>query len=80
LGTEEVAGSGIGLSIVKTVVQQYKGSVHVDSSPGAGSTFYVRLPVLPDAPELVEDDTREASRDQKTYARRTLVGSEERST
>ncbi len=45
LGTKDVAGSGIGLSIVKTVLEQYKGSVTVNSLPGAGSTFSVRLPV-----------------------------------
>jgi signal transduction histidine kinase len=47
LVTEEIPGSGIGLSIVKTVVEQYEGEVTVESTPGAGSTFYVRLPVLP---------------------------------
>lgn len=46
LGTGDVAGSGIGLSIVKTVVEQYDGAVSVDSTPGVGSTFYVRLPVI----------------------------------
>lgn len=55
-GVEDVAGSGIGLSIVKTVVEQYEGSVTVDSSPGEGSTFYVQLPVvsrsIDAAPEL----------------------------
>jgi signal transduction histidine kinase len=64
VGSEEVDGSGIGLSIVKTVVEQYKGSVSVQSSPGLGSTFYVLLPVasrLPDsAPTPVEDTRSEA--------------------
>jgi len=46
LVTEEIPGSGIGLSIVKTVVEQYEGEVTVESVPGEGSTFYVRLPVL----------------------------------
>ncbi|ALA60914.1 sensor histidine kinase [Nitrospira moscoviensis] len=46
LVTEEIPGSGIGLSIVKTVVEQYEGEVTVESSPGKGSTFFVRLPVL----------------------------------
>lgn len=46
LGTIDVPGAGIGLSIVKTVVDQYDGSVRVESLPGAGATFYVRLPVL----------------------------------
>ena len=61
LGTEEVAGSGIGLSIVKTVVEQYKGSVTVDSSPGVGSTFYVRLPV-PQDPQAASEDGQQADR------------------
>lgn len=46
LVTEDIPGSGIGLSIVKTVVEQYEGEVRVESAPGQGSTFYVRLPVL----------------------------------
>ncbi|HEU4685786.1 MAG TPA: ATP-binding protein [Nitrospira sp.] len=45
LGTDQVPGAGIGLSIVKTVVEQYQGSVRVEPSPGGGSTFYLRLPV-----------------------------------
>jgi signal transduction histidine kinase/HAMP domain-containing protein len=46
LAIEGVPGSGIGLSIVKTVVEQYDGEVTLESMPGAGSTFYIRLPVL----------------------------------
>jgi signal transduction histidine kinase len=59
LVTEEIPGSGIGLSIVRTVVEQYEGEVTVESVPGMGSTFYVRLPVLlpgsarADSPEAV---------------------------
>ena len=77
LGTEEVAGSGIGLSIVKTVVQQYKGSVNVESSLGGGSTFYVRLPVLSPQSEVEVDDVRETTHAQEASRRRILVGSEE---
>lgn len=46
LGTIDAPGAGIGLSIVKTVAEQYEGTVWVESSPGRGSTFYVRLPVV----------------------------------
>ena len=52
LGTGDIVGSGIGLSIVKTVVEQYEGTVSVDSTPGVGSTFYVRLPVISSCPPL----------------------------
>lgn len=37
-------GSGVGLYVVKEVVEKMGGSVKVISAPGAGSTFVVRLP------------------------------------
>jgi signal transduction histidine kinase len=39
-------GTGLGLSIVEKIVQVYQGSVEVESAPGEGSTFVVRLPCL----------------------------------
>lgn len=40
----EFEGSGIGLAIVKKAVAKLGGSVWVDSQPGTGSTFWVRIP------------------------------------
>lgn len=40
-----VGGTGLGLSIVKHVVQAHGGQVTVDSQPGRGAAFRVRLPV-----------------------------------
>ena len=45
LGTVETPGSGIGLAVVKTIVEHYGGAVTVTSELGCGSTFRVRLPV-----------------------------------
>jgi two-component system sensor histidine kinase ResE len=39
-----VPGSGLGLSIVKRLVQQQRGAISVRSAPGRGCTFIVCLP------------------------------------
>ncbi|MGL6109903.1 MAG: hybrid sensor histidine kinase/response regulator, partial [Rubrivivax sp.] len=49
LGREHdgIEGTGIGLAIVKTLVERMGGTVHLQSTPGEGSCFEV---LLPDAP------------------------------
>jgi signal transduction histidine kinase len=43
--TRSVTGSGIGLTIVKKIIEAHHGTVSLDSTPGKGSTFRVNLPV-----------------------------------
>src|SRR5262249_37145939 len=40
----QVRGTGVGLSVVRHVVDAHGGSIHVDSRPGEGTTVVVDLP------------------------------------
>jgi two-component system phosphate regulon sensor histidine kinase PhoR len=40
----KLGGTGLGLAIVKHIVQAHHGTVSVDSAPGRGSVFTIRLP------------------------------------
>jgi len=44
--SREFGGVGLGLSIAQWVVQAHRGSIEVQSTPGAGSIFRVHLPLL----------------------------------
>jgi PAS domain S-box-containing protein len=49
-GTQN-GGIGLGLTITKTVIDRHAGTIDVQSQPGKGSEFSVRLPVAAAAPQ-----------------------------
>jgi signal transduction histidine kinase len=42
----QIRGSGLGLNLVRHIVERHGGSVKVESMPGKGSTFTVLLPAI----------------------------------
>jgi two-component system sensor histidine kinase BaeS len=43
--SQAVTGSGIGLAVVRELVEAHQGTASVDSRPGHGATFTITLPL-----------------------------------
>lgn len=41
--SKKMGGTGLGLSIVKHIVEFYEGDIHLESEPGKGSCFVIRI-------------------------------------
>ena len=41
----DISGRGVGLDVVRSVLQRLKGSVEVETQPGQGTTFRLKLPL-----------------------------------
>ncbi|MCJ8501274.1 ATP-binding protein [Desulfatitalea sp. M08but] len=39
-------GTGLGMNIAYNIIHKHNGAIDVDSTPGCGTTFTVRLPVM----------------------------------
>jgi two-component system OmpR family sensor kinase len=49
-GSADTRGHGIGLAVVKTLMERMGGSVRVADAPGGGADFQLRLPAVPEPP------------------------------
>src|SRR6185436_3835685 len=57
--SEGIEGTGIGLTIVKSLVDGMGGRIEVDSSPGRGTVFAVTLPAA-ETTDPIDSDTTQA--------------------
>jgi two-component system sensor histidine kinase SenX3 len=48
--SEQVHGTGLGLSLVKKIIEAHGGSIRVFSEPAKGTEFVVRIPAAPVEP------------------------------
>ncbi|HYE69739.1 MAG TPA: PAS domain-containing sensor histidine kinase [Anaerovoracaceae bacterium] len=61
--SRQAEGSGIGLSIVKMLIELHSGEIILDSEEGVGSTFTIILPEIKSNEESVEAETTEKPND-----------------
>ena len=66
-GSRDTGGSGIGLSIVKDIVDMHEGTISVVSELYAGSSFTVLLPIAGSVFENVYEDAKTGVVSEKPY-------------
>jgi signal transduction histidine kinase len=52
----EGSGTGLGLALVRTIVEFHQGQIRVSSAPGEGSCFRVTLPLAPGSSSSPKED------------------------
>jgi signal transduction histidine kinase len=52
-------GTGLGLAVVSDIVEQHKGRLDIESSPGKGSRFTIKIPMNPDTTQAIGPQKRQ---------------------
>jgi CheY-like chemotaxis protein len=55
-------GTGLGLSMVFGIIKRHDGRIEIESTPGKGTTFRIRLPAIANALDQAENETRKMER------------------
>ncbi|WKZ34035.1 MAG: ATP-binding protein [Thermodesulfobacteriota bacterium] len=74
--SKEYGGTGLGLVLTKRLVELHNGTISVESVPGSGTTFIVKLPQGTDELDVPVLTTRAASSSGLASLPRVLVSSE----
>ncbi|HEY8165025.1 MAG TPA: response regulator [Gemmatimonadaceae bacterium] len=74
LFTTKRSGTGLGLAVAKQVIERHGGTIHVDTAPGEGTTFFLLLPAEEKTPS---HEAEENERRRRTSARRVLLVEDE---
>jgi signal transduction histidine kinase len=76
--TTKGSGAGLGLSIVKSIVEENEGEIRVESVPGQSTTFFIVLPAAREVTERFRDAAGAAPRSGEHGLHDTGVAAETR--
>ena len=72
-----IEGTGLGMGIVKNLVELMHGTIEIQSSPGKGSTFTICIPCRTARKEEAEPRKSSSDRPQKTLAGKRILLAED---
>ncbi len=72
-GKHQASGTGIGLSIVKNLIELHESEIRVESELNSGTTFYIRLITYNTYPDALHFDTRERFTDEQTDEQKPII-------